>query len=421
MRPRTKFQYEVVAANERLQPLTEKQLDWAFRSCVKHYAYRYKNGTTYCLDCGFSWVETNNKTCQCPNCKAHLKIEDTRNRKYESKSYFSVLTTISGIQVQRVYLLDVKCGKGKLAQKHTTEIARYWMNEDGKVAVTALKRSMGYYLDSFVYSSTLELRNDNEVYQHIADSYVYPQYNVIPKLKRNGMKGSLANIPPQKLMIALLKDSRAETLIKNGKKNDLAFFLSRPMDFDFCWTSYKITLRQQYKIVDIQLWADYIRMLSRCGKDIRNAHYVCPADLKAEHDKYVEKIRQIKEKEERLEQRKKAQANEEKFRDLKSKFFGLCFTDGQIVISVLESVDDYYQEGNALHHCVGQCEYYLKPNTLVMSARIQGERIETIELSLETFKVLQSRGICNKNTKYHDRIINLVQENIQLIHQRMAS
>ena len=85
MRPRTKFQYEVVAANERLQPLTEKQLDWAFRSCVKHYAYRYKNGTTYCLDCGFSWVETNNKTCQCPNCKAHLKIEDTRNRKYESK------------------------------------------------------------------------------------------------------------------------------------------------------------------------------------------------------------------------------------------------------------------------------------------------------------------------------------------------
>jgi hypothetical protein len=235
------------------------------------------------------------------------------------------------------------------------------------------------------------------------------------------MKGSLANIPPQKLMIALLKDSRAETLIKNGKKNDLAFFLSRPMDFDFCWTSYKITLRQQYKIVDIQLWADYIRMLSRCGKDIRNAHYVCPADLKAEHDKYVEKIRQIKEKEERLEQRKKAQANEEKFRDLKSKFFGLCFTDGQIVISVLESVDDYYQEGNALHHCVGQCEYYLKPNTLVMSARIQGERIETIELSLETFKVLQSRGTCNKNTKYHDRIINLVQDNIQLIHQRMAS
>lgn len=38
----------------------------------------------------------------------------------------------------------------------------------------------------------------------------------------------------------------------------------------------------------------------------------------------------------------------------------------------------YYDEGNALHHCVGQCEYYLKPNTLVFSARIEDKRVETV-------------------------------------------
>ena len=32
------------------------------------------------------------------------------------------------------------------------------------------------------------------------------------------------------------------------------------------------------------IWTDYLRMLDRCGKDLHNAHYVCPADLKAEHD-----------------------------------------------------------------------------------------------------------------------------------------
>lgn len=106
---------------------------------------------------------------------------------------------------------------------------------------------------------------------------------------------------------------------------------------------------------------------------------------------------------------------------MKSKFFGLSFTDGLIVVSVLESVDDYYKEGNALHHCVGQCEYYLKPQSLVFSARIDNQRVETVELGLETFKVLQSRGLCNKATEYHDRIIRLVQKNARQIRKRMTA
>lgn len=56
---------------------------------------------------------------------------------------------------------------------------------------------------------------------------------------------------------------------------------------------------------------------------------------------------------------KRARENEARFRELKGKFFGLEFTDGTIVVRVLDSVEAYYDEGNALHHCVGQCEYYL--------------------------------------------------------------
>ena len=43
------------------------------------------------------------------------------------------------------------------------------------------------------------------------------------------------------------------------------------------------------------IWTDYLRMLDRCGKDLHNAHYVCPADLKAEHDKYQNKVRILQE------------------------------------------------------------------------------------------------------------------------------
>ena len=224
-----------------------------------------------------------------------------------------------------------------------------------------------------------------------------------------------------KLLPALLTDSRAETMFKAGRKSELNYFLQHPMYFDTYWNTYKIVLRNNYAISDISLWVDYISLLERCGKDIHNAHYVCPSDLKAEHDRYQERARVIREREEREAQRKKALENEERFRELKGKFFGLSFTDGLLVVSVLESVDDYYKEGNALHHCVGQCEYYLKPKSLVFSARIDNQRIETIELSLETFKVLQSRGLCNKPTEYHDRIIRLVQKNARQIRKRMTA
>ena len=373
------------------------------------------------MDCGYQWNESNEKVCRCPHCGARLEILDTKCRTFKDKAYYSTLATQDGLQVQRVFLMNANFRKGKKAEYYSMEIARYWVDDNGKTEITALKRTLGHYADTFVLDGCLELRTDNYVYRRIADCKVYPYYSATPKLRRNGLQGSLADIEPTRLIEALLTDSRAETMFKAGRKTDLNYFLQHSMYFDLYWNTYKIVLRNGYHIADISLWIDYIRLLERCGKDIHNAHYVCPLDLKAEHDRYQERARIIQEREEREEQRKKAKENEERFRKLKSKFFGLSFTDGLIVVSVLESVDDYYKEGNALHHCVGQCEYYLKPQSLVLSARIDNQRVETIELSLETFKVLQSRGLCNKATEYHDRIIRLVQKNARQIRKRMTA
>ena len=45
----------------------------------------------------------------------------------------------------------------------------------------------------------------------------------------------------------------------------------------------------------------------------------------------------------------------------------------------------------------------------------EGKRIETIEFSLKTMKVIQSRGLQNENSKYHDSILKLMKENIKHI------
>ena len=93
------------------------------------------------------------------------------------------------------------------------------------------------------------------------------------------------------------------------------------------------------------------------------------------------------------------------------------FSDSLICIKVIESVKEMEEEGRIMHHCVGG--YHNKANSLILSATIDGKRIETIEVSLKTLKVVQSRGVCNSNTEYHDRIIRLVEDNAGLIRQRM--
>ena len=84
------------------------------------------------------------------------------------------------------------------------------------------------------------------------------------------------------------------------------------------------------------------------GKDLHNAKYVCPADLQREHDRYVRKKREHIERERREEAKKKALEDESEFLKMKSRFFGICFTDGLVQVKVLESVEEVIQEGDAL-------------------------------------------------------------------------
>ena len=74
-----------------------------------------------------------------------------------------------------------------------------------------------------------------------------------------------------------------------------------------------------------------------------------------------------------------------------------------------------------MHHCVYTNEYYKLSDSLILSARIGEKRIETIEVSLKTFEIVQSRGVCNKNTEYHNSTIGLVKQNIGLIRKKVAS
>ena len=106
---------------------------------------------------------------------------------------------------------------------------------------------------------------------------------------------------------------------------------------------------------------------------------------------------------------------------MKSKFFGLVISDNEISVKVLESIEEYFEEGRTQNICVFGAGYYSKADTLVLSARIGNKIIETVEVDLRTLKVIQCHGKNNMNTPYHDRIVDLVNANSKLIKARMTA
>ena len=422
MKPRNKFEKAVLEQSKHLRPITKTQDKWAFRECIDHFAYRLPKGRTTCMDCGYSWVMNKHReTCTCPHCRAKLQVKETYERKLQQKQYFTLLTTCGEFQVLRMFLLIVGMEKGYKAQTSIIEIGQYWWNTQGRKAVVAIQRVLGHYVDTFSYYSPMAIRNDNEAYQHIVYSPIYPKFKVTDILRRNGFKDNFYGIVPTQFIPSLLTDSRVETLLKAGRTDHLRYFLSNKKSFEELWQSYKIAVRNGYEIADISLWSDYVDTLKRLGKDIHNPKYLCPKDLKAEHDRRHEELLRLREREEIEQKQQKAMEDEKRFKELKSKFFGICFTDGTIQVHVLESVQEHLEEGVSMHHCVFSNAYYLKEDSLILSATIEGKRIETIEVSLRTLEVVQSRGVCNKNTAYHEQIVNLVNANRGLISRRMKA
>ena len=175
--------------------------------------------------------------------------------------------------------------------------------------------------------------------------------------------------------------------------------------------------RNKYIITDASMYFDTINMLEQTGKDIRNPKYICPDDIYKAHNDILAVYTRRQRKIEEQEEKKRAAYDNEQYVREKQKFFGIAITDKDISIEVLKSVQEFIEEGEALHHCVYTNEYYKNKDSLILSAKVNGERKETIEVNLKTFSVVQCRAAFNKTSEYHDRILNLMNRNMNLLRQ----
>ena len=418
MKPRNKKQQHIVELSGQLRPLTTPQTNWALNSTINHYGYRLKSGMCTCMKCGHEWLETRNGMCLCPECGTRIEIKDTKERVIRDKSYFNVITTMEGYQVVRMFLMIVEMRKGMKVKPAFLEIGSYWIDCKGNTTVVGLQRTLGPYIDSFAFGSPLEIRRDNEAFQRISDEWVYPRIKVTDTIKRNGFKSCCHHIHPVTLFQELLTDPKAETLMKSNEIELLRHLCHHPADVDKYWNTIKIAKRNGYKFKDVGMWFDYIKMLERMGRDLNSPSLIAPQDLKTSHDIYVAKLNRQRIKEQREKERQQAIEDKAKFEELKSRYFGMALTDGEIEIHSIDTIDDYYKIGESQSICCGTAKYFLKENTLTLAAYIGNKQIATIEISLDDYHIIQCRAFANGICEYTEQIAGIINANKKMIAER---
>lgn len=430
MKPRTKREKLVVELSSKLPAITEAQIRWGKKHCFPHNAYKCKD-EMWCSECGKMWGDTTGQkdgSICCPYCGEKLEVHVSRKAKYQNYDYLTIVTTSGDFQVLRHFYIYKYARKNSDTHYFIDEVCQKWITADRKETVMAKAMNMGYR--GWLHGTDMSIKQDGNIYySHSYDfgGYVYPKVKVLPILRRNGLRSSFHGITPAILIRALLGESKyAEMLIKTRQYSMLDFYLHRG-GLSHPW-AVNICNRNGYIIKDGSMYDDYLHLLDYFHLDTHNAYYVCPKNLKAAHDKLLERKRKIEAKERAEADRKAKIARMNRMKvDILSfirkiqPFLGMVIKDEDIVIRPLESVTEFYQEGKAMHHCVYEREYYKRNDCLILSAKVNGKRMETVEVNLKTFKIIQSRAVCNKMSKYHDQIIDLVNRNMNQIRRRAAA
>lgn len=429
MKPKTKLQKMVVECSEKLPPLSAYQEKQAINEVAPHLAKHNSKNEYVCLDCGHSWKGKRSTTIVCPHCGRELTVDTSRQSRYYVKDYFALITKRNGLQVVRMFLMSTTLCKGEKANYWIKEAFQRWIAPNGQNVIISRRRHfMARYCDSFDYFSEMSLKM--EVAGHMVAPYkIIGKVSVIPEIKRNGFDGDFHKISPYRLFTALLQNNKIETLWKM-KQRDLVEYSIKSYTYplDEHWPSIKIALRHHYVIRDPSMWFDYLRFLKYLDKDIRNPQLIFPQDLVQAHDTWHSKYqakqeRELRERRERnqmsFEQRyfnsKDYPKDEQQYERLKSKFFGLAFTEGDMVVKPLTNIKEFADEARLMHHCVFSNKYFNKENALIFHAMVDGVSVATIEFNLETLEIIQCRGPHNSRPALYDRITELIKGHINEI------
>ncbi|RRJ91549.1 hypothetical protein EG240_05960 [Paenimyroides tangerinum] len=422
MKPRTKLQHQLVQYSSWLTPGVDKKiLNYALSDCNTKLGFSTSK-TYWCGVCGNSHSAKDivkNETI-CPSCNSELHILETKKRKFHESYYIAFAEDMFEYQVIRYFHIDVNYRKGEHWKTNVLECIQQYHTDNDFHLISRLT----HYGDTPIYGP-MEVRNPGYYKQYAYNPYpsaYHPESVFLEQYSKKGCQGDFGNIRFDGLKRQLnFNCPKTETLLKAKQTQLLKVAISDSYKVSKYWNTVKICLRNNYNPIDGGIYFDYIELLEYFQKDIRNSKFVCPKDLHKAHNKLVAKKRKLDKKLAIAEQKRKMNFDQKQYEIEKGKFFGLKFKKGNLTIKVLETIQEFIEESEKHNHCVYTNKYYAKQGSLILSARVNNVLKETVEISLKEMIVTQSRGYGNKASNHHKEIVELVNENLHLIQERILS
>ncbi|CDA96142.1 putative uncharacterized protein [Bacteroides sp. CAG:709] len=445
MKPKTKNEIWALREQAQLPELPQRTLDWAKRTLMRHDGYTWfagayskKRRVVWCQNCGRAEYlpvdeKINESAYTCRECESVLVLVNIGpvHPKVQTCSHeFVVARVHKGWQVFEGVELERTVRLGERPEYALARRYAIWINSKGKEVITTTAYSRSYY--SFWWRPeagwTIGRHNGTAsgycVYEDTFDlsgMKTAPGGRYLPELRRRGWRPGMKEISSlsiENVCSTLLRSSVAETLLKAGQYALFEALVSEGKGnrVEKFWPSVKIALRHGMKkyetIGDIGLWLDYLQGLEQEHRDMRSPKWLLPEDLNRAHQAQIARTRAAYDRKRRLAQLEEDRRFDEELKKRIGIVAGFVLTDGDIEISPLKTVNDFYCEGSALHHCVFTMSYYKRKDSLILGAKVNGERTETIEVSLKDFSVSQCRGKNNMDSPYHKRIMSLMSSNL---------
>lgn len=390
----------------------------------------------YCSHCGSQIRVLTQK--ECPVCHTKWRGETKhvdRPDRYREYEYLCVMDVIEGLQVMRFWCVGYWFHPGRQTVYDVTEVQRQFICEDGSRQGAALSIPQHYrgQYDAWAWSSKITIKDLNPKYHGYYGDITTPRFNLpcqltiikrlIPMLRRNGLRKSTHGVwYPAGLVLGLLKQPALESLWKQKQYAAVNYQVRGTSHYDEeILNSIRICTRHGYRIKDMQMWLDHVRLLGQINLDIRNPHYICPDNLQRAHNALNNRInhrRQREQKRLRKEQyfRQLSKMDKEKVTYVErwGKLLSLSLKTRNLRIRPLQSVDEFVDEALAMNHCVFSAGYYKSKKSLILSAKdAKGKRLATIEYNVTRGTIEQCRAENNLRPARDKTIRQLIDSNRQ--------
>jgi len=273
------------------------------------------------------------------------------------------------------------------------------------------------------WSSYLSYHNFSDRYEMYPDGII--KFSFIKSFKKVHIDRLIARYIIDYLKTILRNDHRYETLVEL-KHSDIAVYLLKRynrVEIDKAWNSIRIALKNNYDFNQggrndsCDLWFDELNNLIELKLDTRSPKYVCPENLVEAHNQHNAQIAKIRAKKELEKQRLESIEDNVEYIKSHEKYFKKIIETDKFIIKPLKNVEEFYEEGTLMHHCLFTQKYYRFKDSLILSIREKenNARLETCEIDLKEKKIRQCYGMFDKFTEYHDDILKAVAKNIPVL------